>query len=344
MKLPVPPQLPPRSCTITPSSSGPGGPPPLLPPRSGSTGPPPPLPPRSKVTPVVMPGPLSSSAPTAPTAAAINPNTVKGKIQEFKKRVKKISEKLSPERNYWITSDVSVKGRETSVFLFISIFVSIMTAIIPIISGDTALYDCEEDGDSGEEVCVLTGEDNPMVYLFLAFYQYPWVMVMYFKTGLWMNASGINVKINALYGEFVPATELRDWEKKDFCIFFDGLGLICCILGYAGFYSQTLCTCSGNVLFFLFLGIGGLFSLFVIIAYCGQLHNSSCDPEHRVKILSRVFFVFEMSTSGVLYIGTYGYAGVFFMIVPILGYIESFGLFDFESLSCEEYKSCCGIC
>lgn len=32
------------------------------------------------------------------------------------------------------------------------------------------------------------------------------------------------------------------------------------------------------------------------------------------------------------------------MIVPILGYIESFGLFDFESIDRSDYRSCCGMC
>lgn len=312
------------------------------------TGPPPPLPPRHPSAQAhkaqVQPGPMAPTAPTAPTA----PSSVGGgKLYELRKWVKDTSDKISPSREYWITSDLSVKGRETSVFLFISVFISIMTAVIPIISGDTELYECEEDGDSGEEVCVPTGDNNPIVYIFLAFYQYPWVLVVYLKTGIWMNASGINVKVNALYGEFSPATELLDWEKKDFYVFIDTLGLLCAILGYAVFYHQTLCTCFGegiNPLVVLFVIIGGILSFLVIIAYGMSISYSGYDPKQRVKIMSRIFFIFEVATSGVLYIGTYGYAGVCFMLVPILGYIESFGFIDFGSICCRDHGSCCGMC
>ncbi len=306
----VPPPLPPRTCIESGepilksySSSRPVGHPPLLPPRS-------------KVTPIVIPGPIEKSSG--------NIELQGGLLYEFKRWIKEISK----SEEYTVVDDFTITGSKTSLIFFISLFISIIMTVVPIVTGDTELYECEEQ-DSGEDVCVLSGKNNPIVYFFLAFYQYPWVLAAYFKTGLWMNASGINVKINALYGNFDVATEFKDWERKDFLALFDMLYLFVSLVAYVIFYTQTQCTCGDSInLLMGFFMCSAILAFPMYIGYAAQLQFSSYDPEHRMKVLKRFFFWFETGTSGVIYIGTYGYAGVLFMVIPILGYIESFGFFS----------------
>ena len=326
----VPPPLPPRKT----SSSVP----PPLPYRKTSSSVPPPLPPRKCIESgeIIVPSktrvssssitcvsprsntiPISIPVPIRGNIIESEESTIPhGRLYEFRRWIKEVSK----HEEYEI-EDVTITGRKTSLIVFMSLFISILSTIIPIVTGDTELYDCEED------VCVLTGENNPLVFIFLSFYQYPWVLAAYFKTGLWMNASGINVKLNALYGHVDTATKFQDWERKDFLIFIDLMYLFVCLVAYVILYTQTQCSCGSNILMAFFMCSGVLmFPMF--FGYAAQLQFSGYDPEHRMKKLKWIFFLFETGTSGVIYIGTYGYAGVLFMIVPILGYIESFGIFS----------------
>ncbi|MEP5237303.1 MAG: hypothetical protein ABJQ38_00005 [Flavobacteriaceae bacterium] len=301
----VPPPLPPRPSTITPHSSGPGGAPPLLP--------------------VIVP----SSGTGAPVP--------KGLFHRFKKYVKDMSDKISPSGEYIPAGNESlvITGRKTSLFLLISVIVSIMTAVIPILTDDTKTYECGREDDSTDEgYCVVESDNNISIYFFLAFYQYPWVVFLYFKTGLWVNASGINAKVNGLYGDYHMWDSCNPfkWEKIDFVYFLDFFCYFGSLVSYMFLLFFSTCRCEKEddhvlktILFFAVLGTCGVAGS----QYSWLLRNKGLDPKHRIKRLTRVFFFFEMFTSGLVYIDTYGVIGVMFLIIPVLGYVESFGVFEF---------------
>lgn len=265
-------------------------------------------------------------------------------IDRFKKWVKDSSDKLSPSGEYHCDGAV-VKGRKTSVFLVTSFVVSTFMAVIPVLTGDTATYDCESDGgDSGEEFCVVSSENNPAIYLFLAFYQYPWVVAAYFKTGLWMNASGINAKINALYGSWFQETGgICLWDRKDWASFLDYLGVVGGTLAFLTLYVQTICLCDGEKNYgytLSFVAIAALTGLSSILGYGILLGWAApTDSKLRLKRLTKFYFVSETCAAGAVYVNTYGSGGVFFLLVPILGFIESFGVFE-----CVSGDSGCLLC
>jgi len=308
---------------------------------------PPPLPPRplSNLTPSSS-RPVARLSPLVYSSARVSPSTPvvlekkMGIFSRIKSCVENITEKMSPVGVYEIEPGVSITGRKTSLFLFLSVISSIMMAVIPILTDDTALYECIEDGDG--EVCVITEGKNTGVYFFLAFYQYPWVIAVYMYTGLWTNASGISAKVCALHGDFFNKDGLSEWEKHDYIISLDYMCLIVAILGYMAFYHQTLCLCdgdSGYIIYVLFIVVVGITGFAGIIGY-GVLiqYTASLDPGLRLKRMKKFFFFFETCSAGALYIGTYGIGGIFFMVIPILGYIESFGLLEVGP------DKCCLVC
>ncbi|CAM9769728.1 unnamed protein product [Ectocarpus sp. 6 AP-2014] len=335
-KLPVPPQLPHRPSTITPHSSGPGGAPPPLPPRPAT----------------IAPSPSGTGAPPpmAPTTVPVP----QGLFYTLKKYVKDMSDKISPSGEYEIipangnNNSVVITGRKTSLFLLISVIVSIMMAVIPILTDDTKTYTCGYEDDSLEEgYCVVDSDNNTSIYVFLAFYQYPWVLFLFFKTGLWVNASGINAKVNGLYGHYLMWDTCNPfkWNKIDFVYFLDFFYYFGSLLSFLLLFFNSICICEKEddhviktilfiAVFFMYAVVGGMYSWL--------LRNEGLDPEHRMKRLTRMFFFFEMSTSGLVYVDTYGVIGVIFLIIPVLGYIESFGVFEFYQEG--DSGNCCLVC
>lgn len=309
---------------------------------------PPPLPPRpSAVTGTSVP----TTAPTAPTTVPVPT----GPYSNFKKWVKDTSNKISPSGEYEVApagthSDrVVITGRKTSVFLAISVFVSIMMAVIPILTDDTKRYSCGlgDDDDIEEGYCVVSSENDASRYFFMAFYQYPWVFFVYYKTGLWVNASGINAKISALYGKYSMWDSCNpfEWEKIDFLYFLDFFYYFFSLVFYILILFYSMCICENEDDYVLKLVFyAGVFLLYCVVGgkYSWFLRNEGYDPELRMKKLTRMFFVFEMFTSGLVYVDTYGPSGVIFLIIPVLGYIESFGVFEFYQE--EDGENCCLIC
>jgi len=319
---------------------------------------PPPLPPRPAAPVVVAPAPtapmsVAPTAPTAPTALVVPvPN---GPFANFKKWFRDMSDKISPSGEYEIepagthSNRVVITGRKTSLFLFVSVFVSIMMAVIPILTDDAKRYKCGygDDDDIEEGYCIVDNENDASRYFFLAFFQYPWVLFLYFKTGLWVNASGINAKVNALYGNYAMWDSCNpfDWEKIDFLYFVDFFYYFFTLVFYVLILFSSMCICENEDDFGLKMVLFiGLFLTYAFVGgkYSWLLRNEGYDPELRLKKLTRMFFVFEMFASGMLYVDTYGVFGLMFLIIPILGYIESFGVFEFYQG--EEGEKFCTIC
>lgn len=210
-----------------------------------------------------------------------------------------------------------------------------MMAVMPILTKDTALFVCVEDY-SGEKVCVVTDENNPSAYFLLAFYQYPYVIAVYVYTGLWTNASGISAKVCALYGDFYDNDNMCCWEKHNWILFVDVLYLFCTSLAFAVFFYQTVCFCEGSGGKFV-LHVLSMCSVLIIVLSIGVVYgrvmesNAGGDPGFRLERMKKFLFTFEICTTGVLYIGTYGIVGLLFLVIPVLGYVEAFGLFEFSS-------------
>lgn len=337
MNLRVPPALPPRpvpsrSNTITPHSSGRSIAPPLLPPRP------------------VLSRQNTDIPPNVPMTVPVR----RGIVQRFRECFNEMSDKISPSGEYEIRPSIGtmesvvITGRKTSVFLFLSVFVSLMMTIIPVITDDTKTYTCANDIDSVEEgYCVVDSENNTSIYVFLAFYQYPWVVFLYFKTGLWVNTSGVNAKVNGLYGDYLmwDSCDISLWEKLDFLYFLDFFYYLGSLLSFFLLFFSSICTCEEDDNYGIKLTL--LIAVFLIFSVAGSqyswlLRNEGLNPKFRMKRLVKVFFFFELFTSAVVYIETYGSTGVMFLIIPVLGYIESFGFFELYKE--EDGEKCCLIC
>lgn len=82
---------------------------------------------------------------------------------------------------------MEIIGNKGSRMLLLSVIVSTFLALIPVFTGDTISSDCEEG------VCV-EGGDITYLYIIAAFIKYPWMLMLYWETGLWLTGSGLSVK------------------------------------------------------------------------------------------------------------------------------------------------------
>jgi len=247
-------------------------------------------------------------------------------------------------------TECCIKGRKTSFVTVLSMIVSIVLALIPILNGDTQVVDCRNEDSEETETCVVTTESNIIGYIFMSFGSYPWVFFLYWQTGLWMNASGIHAKMNAFYEPWLyDANRMNIFQviRETFLGILDWRVLLVCFdsMFTLGMYVYTVyainlsvCGCN-NILVTLcriivyFCPIISIFVFYSADPVCGGV-----GVEDRMRRLSRLYFVTDTFLSLVVYVSLYGNVGIIFVLVPVLGYIESFGIFQFPCLETLEIE------
>jgi len=324
-----PPPLPPRSSVIHVPV-----PPPLPPRPSAVVGTnPPPLPPRTSV--VALPNPVSRSSSRTPAPVnvpVVQPTSVCGYYKLAKEKYKS----LFLEEKY-VTNDheclhpkyvpYEITGKKGTNLLYVSIFFSIFVAMMPVFTGDTTIYTWSTDED-GNKTCSESSGSLWYVFFLLALVDYPWVLLMRWKTGLWFNPSGIHIQVDSIREElFEDIADIPYFGCVLEAIFrFEGI-ILFIVEFFIMFFSATS-SCGGNIqnvrLIFLYIVLGCMAISLCSVAYFSKV---PIRVQNRVKILTWAEITRDTLLNIIAYCGIYGYGGVVFIIFPLIGYAETFGFF-----------------
>lgn len=210
--------------------------------------------------------------------------------------------------------------------LVLSTIVNLIIALIPVFTGDTTAMICEES------VCVEDG-DITWLYFLVAFIKYPWILILYLQTGYWFNESGLAAKFSALKFDIDISLEASTTFQNlpsplaNFVMsVFARQGLIYWAVEFTtivlAFYS--FCNCTGDIFeYFYILPVTFIFlSAFRIFAF--SCRHWFKDIQQRVKFSLWVDFLQDLIFNICVYVGTYGFVGIIFIIFPVLGYLETF--------------------
>ena len=312
-KMSNPPPLPPRPSRTTSTT----------PPSSRPVGPPPPLPPRpSRTTSTTPPSSRPVGPPPLLPAVSVVP-TSNGWFSDLKKKYTD----CFPKSTYTSINDeyetVELLGNKGSRMLVLSVIVNTFLSLIPVLTGDTIGSTCEEG------VCVDAG-DITYLYVTAAFIKYPWILMLYWNTGLWFTGSGLSIKcfimrdaiLNSIIDYSIPSLlEPLKWVVG-FVVSFEQLiyWAVEILLMVAG--SMSFCNCSQEMNYLTFVGIGYIFiPAFRLLGFVfGWFENL----EKRIKVFTWLDCLQDTLFNIFIYTGTYGFVGILFVIFPVLGYIEAF--------------------
>lgn len=215
-----------------------------------------------------------------------------------------------------------IRGRKSSWTLLISFIASTIMALVPLLTGNTRVMECDEETDE----CRVTGS-NVFAYIVMAFGGYPWVLFLYFKTGLWMNTSGISAKMSAFYGSNSVMYSGGGWESmwqlKYVVPTIEFYSTLSVFLYTSVMLRASVCGCTQHVQ-------RGLLAFTAVFSSVAYIKNTFCQicPSVRMKSLARWFFFDDVFRSTLVYTTAYGPAGCLFVIIPVIGYIEAFGFFE----------------